>query len=203
MSAPPHQPRARSSGPRCRRCLPRPPAPAATAGRPFGSARRLHPRDVAVAERLKRSATATSSGAPTHRDPRTCAARRSCCRARRPSPRRGGITRRYRMAEQRAVCAAVPVRALLQLPLLGVERGYKGLYGGGWPLRGMGAAGTALGAADARTNEHYEIGTILTQFLHCGSTSARRRVGLVIADRHHTVRCVTFDCAAMARNSHP
>ena len=117
MSAPPHQPRARSSGPRCRRCLPRPPAPAATAGRPFGSARRLHPRDVAVAERLKRSATATSSGAPTHRDPRTCAARRSCCRARRPRPRRGGITRRYRMAEQRAVCAAVPVRALLQLPL--------------------------------------------------------------------------------------
>ena len=164
MSAPPHQPRARSSGPRCRRCLPHPPAPAAsTAGRPFGSARRLHPRDVAVAERLKRSATATSSGAPTHRDPRTCAARRSCCRARRPSPRRGGITRRYRMAEQRAVCAAVPVRALLQLPLLGVERGYKGLYGGGWPLRGMGAAGTALGAADARTNEHSEIGTILTQ----------------------------------------
>ena len=65
------------------------------------------------------------------------------------------------------MCAAVPVRALLQLPLLGVERGYKGLYGGGWPLRGMGAAGTALGAADARTNEHYEIGTILTQFLHC------------------------------------
>ena len=52
MSAPPHQPRARSSGPRCRRCLPHPPAPAATAGRPFGSARRLHPRDVAVAERL-------------------------------------------------------------------------------------------------------------------------------------------------------
>ena len=70
------------------------------------------------------------------------------------------------MAEQRAVCAAVPVRALLQLPLLGVERGYKGLYGGGWPLRGIGAAGTALGAADARTNEHYEIGTILTQFSH-------------------------------------
>ena len=70
------------------------------------------------------------------------------------------------MAEQRAVCAAVPVRALLQLPLLGVERGYKGLYGGGWPLRGMGAAGTALGAADARTNEHYEIGTILTQKSH-------------------------------------
>ena len=61
------------------------------------------------------------------------------------------------------MCAAVPVRALLQLPLLGVNRGYKGLYGGGWPLRGMGAAGTALGAADARTNEHYEIGTILTQ----------------------------------------
>ena len=27
----------------------------------------------------------------------------------------------------------------------------------------MGAAGTALGAADARMNEHYEIGTILTQ----------------------------------------
>ena len=52
MSAPPHQPRARNSGPRCRRCLPRPPAPAATAGRPFGSARRLHPRDVAVAERF-------------------------------------------------------------------------------------------------------------------------------------------------------
>ena len=36
-----------------------------------------------------------------------------------------------------------------------------------------------------------------------GSTSARRRVGLAIADRHHTVRCVTFDCAAMAPNSHP
>ena len=52
MSGPPHQPRARSSGPSCRRCLPRPPAPAATAGRPFGSARRLHPRDVAVAERF-------------------------------------------------------------------------------------------------------------------------------------------------------
>ena len=163
MSAPPHQPRARSSGPRCRRCLPHPPAPAATAGRPFGSARRLHPRDVAVEPALSAFSTATSSSAPTHRDPRTCAARRSCCRARRPRPRRGGITRRYRMAEQRAVCAAVPVRALLQLPLLGVERGYKGLYGGGWPLRGMGAAGTALGAADARTNEHYEIGTILTQ----------------------------------------
>ena len=64
------------------------------------------------------------------------------------------------------MCAAVPVRALLQLPLLGVNRGYKGLYGGGWPLRGMGAAGTALGAADARTNEHYEIGTILTQKSH-------------------------------------
>ena len=31
----------------------------------------------------------------------------------------------------------------------------------------MGAAGTALGAADAHTNEHnYEIGTILTQFSH-------------------------------------
>ena len=52
MSGPPHQPRARASGPRCRRCLPRPPAPAATAGRPVGSARRLHPRDVAVAERF-------------------------------------------------------------------------------------------------------------------------------------------------------
>ena len=111
-----------------------------------------------------------SARIPT-RDPRTCAARRSCCRARRPRPRRGGLTKRYRMAEQRAVCAAVPVRALLQLPLLGVERGYKGLYGGGWPLRGMGAAGTALGAADARTNEHYEIGTILTQFSHCESSS--------------------------------
>lgn len=36
-----------------------------------------------------------------------------------------------------------------------------------------------------------------------GSTSARRRVWLAIADRHHTVRCVTFDCAAMAPNSHP
>ena len=36
-----------------------------------------------------------------------------------------------------------------------------------------------------------------------GSTSARRRVGLAIADRHHTVCCVTFDCAAMAPNSHP
>ena len=85
------------------------------------------------------------------------------------------------MAEQRAVCAAVPVRALLQLPLLGVNRGYKGLYGGGWPLRGMGAAGTALGAADARTNEHYEIGTILTQKSqgvrppHEGSMSADSR----------------------------
>ena len=78
------------------------------------------------------------------------------------------------MAEQRAVCAAVPVRALLQLPLLGVERGYKGLYGGGWPLRGMGAAGTALGAADARTNEHYEIGTILTQKSQGGGAGARR-----------------------------
>ena len=81
MSAPPHQPRARSSGPRCRRCLPHPPAPAATAGRPFGSARRLHPRDVAVEPALSAFSTATSSGAPTHRDPRTCAARRSCCRA--------------------------------------------------------------------------------------------------------------------------
>ena len=70
------------------------------------------------------------------------------------------------------MCAAVPVRALLQLPLLGVERGYKGLYGGGWPLRGMGAAGTALGAADARTNEHYEINAILTQLSH-GSLMAR------------------------------
>ena len=36
-------------------------------------------------------------------------------------------------------------------------------------LRGMGAAaGTALGAADARTNEHYEINAILTQFSHGG-----------------------------------
>ena len=80
------------------------------------------------------------------------------------------------MAEQRAVCAAVPVRALLQLPLLGVNRGYKGLYGGGWPLRGMGAAGTALGAADARTNEHYEIGTILTQKSQ-GETSQTKKKG--------------------------
>ena len=118
MSGPPHQPRARASGPRCRRCLPRPPAPAATASRPVGSARRLHPRDVAVAERFLDRFVFRCT--PIHRDPRTCAARRSCCRARRPRPRRGGITRRYRMAEQRAVCAAVPVRALLQLPLLGV-----------------------------------------------------------------------------------
>ena len=91
------------------------------------------------------------------------------------------------MAEQRAVCAAVPVRALLQLPLLGVNRGYKGLYGGGWPLRGMGAAGTALGAADARnqaarTNEHYEIGTILTQKPSQGED------GFVWTRRHHPLR---------------
>ena len=88
---------------------------------------------------------------------------RGAVAAERDAPARAGAASPYRMAEQRAVCAAVPVRALLQLPLLGVNRGYKGLYGGGWPLRGMGAAGTALGAADARTNEHYEIGTILTQ----------------------------------------
>ena len=75
------------------------------------------------------------------------------------------------------MCAAVPVRALLQLPLLGVERGYKGLYGGGWPLRGMGAAGTALGAADARMNEHYEIGTILTQKSQGGVTVSEGDVG--------------------------
>ena len=62
-----------------------------------------------------------------------------------------------------SVCRSARPGPLLQLPLLGVNRGYKGLYGGGWPLRGMRAAGTALGAADARTNEHYEIGTILTQ----------------------------------------
>ena len=37
----------------------------------------------------------------------------------------------------------------------------------------MGAAGTALGAADARTNEHYEIGTILTQFSHGASCGSR------------------------------
>ena len=74
------------------------------------------------------------------------------------------------------MCAAVPVRALLQLPLLGVNRGYKGLYGGGWPLRGMGAAGTALGAADARTNEHYEIGTILTQKSQGGARGGDPRI---------------------------
>ena len=158
MSGPPHQPRARASGPRCRRCLPRPPAPAATAGRPVGSARRLHPRDVAVAERFLDRYVFRCTHPPRPSNLR-CAAQLLT-----PPPAQGRhITRRYRMAEQRAVCAAVPVRALLQLPLLGVERGYKGLYGGGWPLRGMGAAGTALGAADARTNEHYEIGTILTQ----------------------------------------
>ena len=90
------------------------------------------------------------------------------------------------------MCAAVPVRALLQLPLLGVERGYKGLYGGGWPLRGMGAAGTALGAADARTNEHYEIGTILTQFLHCGSISRT----LVSTDAQTTLKGSDIHAAA-------
>ena len=90
------------------------------------------------------------------------------------------------------MCAAVPVRALLQLPLLGVERGYKGLYGGGWPLRGMGAAGTALGAADARTNEHYEIGTILTQFLHCVSISRT----LVSTDAQTTLKGSNIHAAA-------
>ena len=165
MSGPPHQPRARASGPRCRRCLPRPPAPAATAGRPVGSARRLHPRDVAVAERFLDRYVFQCTHPPRPSNLR-CAAQ--LLPSETPPPAQGRHHRRYRMAEQRAVCAAVPVRALLQLPLLGVNRGYKGLYGGGWPLRGMGAAGTALGAADARTNEHYEIGTILTQFLHCG-----------------------------------
>ena len=62
-----------------------------------------------------------------------------------------------------SVCRSARPGPLAAASILGVEREYKGLYGGGWPLRGMGAAGTALGAADARTNEHYEIGTILTQ----------------------------------------
>ena len=52
------------------------------------------------------------------------------------------------------MCAAVPVRALLQLCLYWAWNADIRVYtelGGGWPLRGMGAAGTALGAADART----------------------------------------------------
>ena len=78
------------------------------------------------------------------------------------------------MAEQRAVCAAVPVRALLQLPLLGVIADIRvytevgGLLEVWEPL-----AATALGAADARTNEHYEIGTILTQKSQGGGARVR------------------------------
>ena len=161
MSGPPHQPRARASGPRCRRCLPRPPAPAATAGRPVGSARRLHPRDVAVAERFLDRYVFQCTHPPRPSNLR-CAAQLLPSETPPPAQGRHHQTLPHGRAAS-SVCAAVPVRALLQLPLLGVNRGYKGLYGGGWPLRGMGAAGTALGAADARTNEHYEIGTILTQ----------------------------------------
>ena len=152
---------------------PLPPAPSgaccygSTAGRPVGSARRLHPRD-AVAERFLDRYVFRCTHPPRPSNLR-CAAQ--LLPSETPPPAQGRHHQTlYRMAEQRAVCAAVPVRALLQLPLLGVNRGYKGLYGGGWPLRGMGAAGTALGAADARTNEHYEIGTILTQKSQGGRT---------------------------------
>ena len=48
------------------------------------------------------------------------------------------------------MCAAVPVRALLQLPLLGVERGYKGLSEVGGLLE-VWEPLAPLGAADART----------------------------------------------------
>ena len=69
------------------------------------------------------------------------------------------------------MCRSARPGPLAAASILGVEREYKGLYGGGWPLRGMEAAGTALGAADARMNEHYEIGTILTQKLQGGRSA--------------------------------
>ena len=80
------------------------------------------------------------------------------------------------MAEQRAVCAAVPVRALLQLPLLGVENADIRVYTevGGllevWePLAPRWAP-----RMHVRTNIiDYEIGTILTQFSHCGAAGGR------------------------------
>ena len=115
MSAPPHQPRARSSGPRCRRCLPHPPAPAATAGRPFGSARRLHPRDVAVAERFLDRYVFRCTHPPRSSNLR-CAGQLLPSETRPPAQGRHHQTLPHG-PEQRAVCAAVPVRALLQLPL--------------------------------------------------------------------------------------
>ena len=118
MSAPPHQPRARSSGPRCRRCLPRPPAPAATAGRPFGSARRLHPRDVAVAERFLDRYVFRCTHPPRPSNLR-CAAQLLPSQTRPPAQGRHHQTLPHGRAAS-SVCAAVPVRALLQLPLLGV-----------------------------------------------------------------------------------
>ena len=161
MSGPPHQPRARASGPRCRRCLPRPPAPAATAGRPVGSARRLHPRD-AVAERFLDRYVFRCTHPPRPSNLR-CAAQLLPSETPPPAQGRHHQTLPHGRAASSVCRSARPGPLAAASILLGVNRGYKGLYGGGWPLRGMGAAGTALGAADARTNEHYEIGTILTQ----------------------------------------
>ena len=161
MSAPPHQPRARSSGPRCRHCLPHPPAPAATAGRPFGSARRLHPRDVAVAERFLDRYVFRCTHPPRPSNLR-CAAQLLPSETPKPAQGRHHQTLPHGRAAS-SVCRSARPGPLAAASILGVEREYKGLYGGGWPLRGMGAAGTALGAADARMNEYYEIGTILTQ----------------------------------------
>ena len=169
MSGPPHQPRARASGPRCRRCLPRPPAPAATAGRPVGSARRLHPRDVAVAERFLDRYVFRCTHPPRPSNLR-CAAQ--LLPSETPPPAQG----RHHQTLPHGRAASSVCRSARPGPLaaasIGRDRGYKGLYGGGWPLRGMGAAGTALGAADARTNEHYEIGTILTQKSQGGCMNA-------------------------------
>ena len=118
MSGPPHQPRARASGPRCRRCLPRPPAPAATAGRPVGSARRLHPRDVAVAERFLDRYVFRCTHPPRPSNLR-CAAQLLPSETPPPAQGRHHQTLPHGRAAS-SVCAAVPVQALLQLPLLGV-----------------------------------------------------------------------------------
>ena len=99
------------------------------------------------------------------------------------------------------MCRSARPGPLAAASILGVEREYKGLYGGGWPLRGMGAAGTALGAADARMNEHYEIGTILTQKSQGVGFVAKHRFHFAVGrPRTHVISSLDFGSRVYLRS---